>query len=59
MNNDPFRNPTDTEITSAESKLGISFHDDYRSFLKSHNGSTNEEWSNLSAWHKQVCVDLE
>lgn len=122
MNNDPFRNPTDTEIASAESKLGISFHDDYRSFLKSgsdvanatfepavilpcsghldifdiaetawnvmglprdllpfiedngdyfciaktgeiiywsHNGSTKEEWPNLSAWHKQVCVDLE
>jgi hypothetical protein len=35
MNHDPFRIPTDVEIASAESKLGIIFHDDYRLFLKS------------------------
>ncbi|QNH01930.1 SMI1/KNR4 family protein [Pseudomonas sediminis] len=35
MNQDPFRTPTDAEIASAESKLGIIFHDDYRLFLKS------------------------
>jgi hypothetical protein len=122
MNNDPFRIPTDADIATAESRLGIRFHDDYRCFLKSgsdvanatlepavvlpgsghldifeiaetawnvmglpkdllpfiedngdyfcisksgeiiywsHNGSTNEKWPNLPAWHKQVCVDLE
>jgi hypothetical protein len=23
----------------------------------SHNGSTNERWPNIAAWHQQVCVD--
>ena len=32
---DPFRAPTDEEITSAEAALGIVFHPDYRAFLKS------------------------
>lgn len=31
---DPFRRPTDKEITSAESRLGVVFHPDYRAFLK-------------------------
>ena len=32
---DPFRLPTDEEITSAEARLGVVFHADYRAFLKS------------------------
>ena len=32
---DPFRLPTDEEITSAEARLGVLFHADYRAFLKS------------------------
>jgi hypothetical protein len=32
---DPFRPPTDEEISSAEARLGVVFHPDYRSFLKS------------------------
>lgn len=32
---DPFRPPTDEEITSAEVRLGVVFHPDYRAFLKS------------------------
>ena len=35
MQNDPFRIPTDDEIAIAERKLGITFHNDYRCFLKS------------------------
>src|SRR5690349_9880589 len=31
---DPFRPPTDEEITSAETRLGVMFHPDYRAFLK-------------------------
>ena len=30
-----FRPPTDAEIAAAEQRLGISFHPDYRAFLKS------------------------
>ncbi|MBL0611245.1 SMI1/KNR4 family protein [Aeromonas jandaei] len=122
MQNDPFRIPTDDEIAIAERKLGITFHNDYRCFLKSgsdvanaifeaavilpdagrldifemariaweiigvprdllpfiedngdyfcisktgeviywsHNGSSNEKWPNMSAWHNQVCINLE
>ncbi|HGY1074313.1 SMI1/KNR4 family protein, partial [Aeromonas salmonicida] len=25
----------------------------------SHNGSSNEKWPNMSAWHNQVCINLE
>jgi hypothetical protein len=25
----------------------------------SHNGTTDERWPNIAAWHKQVCVDLK
>ncbi|MBD8566382.1 SMI1/KNR4 family protein [Oxalobacteraceae sp. CFBP 8763] len=32
---DPFRLPTDEEINSAEARLGVVFHADYRAFLKS------------------------
>ena len=30
----PFRPPTDAEIAAAEQRLGVSFHPDYRAFLK-------------------------
>ena len=32
---DPFRPPTDVEIAAAEQRLGMTFHPDYREFLKS------------------------
>lgn len=25
----------------------------------SHNGISNEKWPNMSAWHNQVCINLE
>jgi hypothetical protein len=28
-------------------------------FYWSHNGTTNEKWPSLAAWHKQVCVELQ
>ena len=31
---DPFRPPTDEELTSAEARLGVMVHPDYRTFLK-------------------------
>jgi hypothetical protein len=30
----PFRPPTDDEIAAAEQRLGVSFHPDYRAFLR-------------------------
>lgn len=32
--NSPFRTPTDAEIAAAERRLGITFHPDYRAFLR-------------------------
>lgn len=32
--NNPFRIPTDAEIAAAEQRLGVTFHPDYRAFLK-------------------------
>jgi hypothetical protein len=32
--NNPFRRPTDAELAAAEKRLGVTFHPDYRAFLR-------------------------